>query len=67
MHVNGILSSLGTVDFDDASLIGTAYPHAVLRNDDVQGEDPSSRKGLKPAGAETMKGGSIHESPAPGS
>ena len=49
-HVHGILSSLGTVDFDGASLIGTACPHAApqtIPND--RGQSPFPRKGVTSA------------------
>ena len=48
-HVGVALRSRGTVDFDGASIIGTACMHAMTRTPDGQSEDPSSRKGLKPA------------------
>ena len=60
-HVHGILSSLGSVDFDGASLIGTACPHAVPHTPDGESVDPPPRTGMKHTRADTTCGAAVHK------
>ena len=53
-HVGGARTETGTVDFDGASLIGTACRHAAPQNiPNDRGQSPFPRKRVTPAPAQS--------------